>query len=267
MDQGARPARRRPRCPNVAARREVGEAALRPRLRPAVGGVRGPRASRSTCTAAPARPTTASTPSMPMLYDHRGAASTRSARSCTCCSSGVFERFPRLKFVMTEIGCAWVPPLLAQLDDDHRQRARHGRDRRARATPTRHVLPRSATEYFHQNVLDRREPARPGRRRGAHDASAPTASCGAATTRTTRAPYPFTREHLRQRVPRRRPDDELQQHPRRQRGQALRLRPRRARARSPTQFGPTVDELAEPLTELPAEPNAALLKAIPSIPA
>ncbi len=30
--------------------------------------------------------------------------------------SGVFERFPRLRFVMTESGCAWVPGLLAQLD-------------------------------------------------------------------------------------------------------------------------------------------------------
>ena len=29
---------------------------------------------------------------------------------------------------------------------------------------------------------------------------------------------------------------------------------------------PTVAELSEPLTELPAEPNSALLKAIPSIP-
>ena len=31
--------------------------------------------------------------------------------------SGVFERFPNLKFVMTEQGCAWIPSFLAQLDD------------------------------------------------------------------------------------------------------------------------------------------------------
>ena len=30
--------------------------------------------------------------------------------------SGIFDRFPRLKFVMTENGCAWLPPLLAHID-------------------------------------------------------------------------------------------------------------------------------------------------------
>ena len=42
VDQGARPARRRA-APEHPARREVGEAALPPRLRPAVGGAAGPR--------------------------------------------------------------------------------------------------------------------------------------------------------------------------------------------------------------------------------
>jgi hypothetical protein len=30
--------------------------------------------------------------------------------------SGVSERFPRLTFVMTEQGCAWIPPMLRRLD-------------------------------------------------------------------------------------------------------------------------------------------------------
>ena len=30
--------------------------------------------------------------------------------------SGVFERFPQLKFVMTEMGCAWLPPMLKHFD-------------------------------------------------------------------------------------------------------------------------------------------------------
>lgn len=34
---------------------------------------------------------------------------------------GVFERYPKLRYVLTESGCAWAPPLLAQLDGLHRQ--------------------------------------------------------------------------------------------------------------------------------------------------
>ena len=64
--------------------------------------------------------------------------------------SGVFERFPRLKFVMTEAGCAWVPPMLERLDHVIRGirdtgatgEIRYGAD---------HVLPRDASEYFQQN--------------------------------------------------------------------------------------------------------------------
>ena len=33
--------------------------------------------------------------------------------------SGVFERFAKLKYILTESGCAWVAPLLAQLDRIH----------------------------------------------------------------------------------------------------------------------------------------------------
>ena len=51
---------------------------------------------------------------------------------------------------MTEMGAAWIPPLLKQLDAHHRQRA-EGRDRRAEVHAPRTSLPRSATEYFHQN--------------------------------------------------------------------------------------------------------------------
>ncbi|MFT4676294.1 MAG: putative TIM-barrel fold metal-dependent hydrolase [Patiriisocius sp.] len=33
--------------------------------------------------------------------------------------SGVFERFPKLKYILTESGCAWAPAMLAQLDRIH----------------------------------------------------------------------------------------------------------------------------------------------------
>ena len=65
--------------------------------------------------------------------------------------SGVFERFPRLRMVITEAGCAWVPPLLERLDVLIRGvrdagaigEIRYGKDQ---------VLTRDATEYFEQNV-------------------------------------------------------------------------------------------------------------------
>ena len=56
--------------------------------------------------------------------------------------SGVFERFPRLKFVMTEAGCAWVPPLLERLDwaiESIRNTGATGEIRYS----DEHVLPRS----------------------------------------------------------------------------------------------------------------------------
>ncbi len=33
--------------------------------------------------------------------------------------SGVFEKFPRLKYILTESGCSWAPALLAQMDRIH----------------------------------------------------------------------------------------------------------------------------------------------------
>jgi predicted TIM-barrel fold metal-dependent hydrolase len=64
--------------------------------------------------------------------------------------SGVFEHFPRLKFVITEQGCSWVPPLLKQLDLFHRQ-MQEGRVGELKFTPDQ-VLPRSPSEYFRRNV-------------------------------------------------------------------------------------------------------------------
>ncbi len=49
--------------------------------------------------------------------------------------SGVFERFPRLTFVMTETGGSWVPPLLDQLDLYHRQMRDDGRIGELKFTP------------------------------------------------------------------------------------------------------------------------------------
>lgn len=65
--------------------------------------------------------------------------------------SGVLERFPRLKIVLTEAGCAWVPPLLERLDSTIRAIRDSGATGEIRYG-AEHILPRDATEYFHQNV-------------------------------------------------------------------------------------------------------------------
>ena len=64
--------------------------------------------------------------------------------------SGVFERFPRLKFVMTELGTSWIPPMLDQLDRHLAQIRDTGRIGELRFDPE-HILPLSATEYFRRN--------------------------------------------------------------------------------------------------------------------
>lgn len=65
--------------------------------------------------------------------------------------SGVFERHPNLKFVMTEAGCSWVPDLLDRMDSVLASIRDTGATGEIRYSDQQ-VLPRSATDYFHQNV-------------------------------------------------------------------------------------------------------------------
>lgn len=170
--------------------------------------------------------------------------------------SGVFERFPRLRFVMTEMGCAWLPPMLEQLDGylaSIRDTGRIGELRFA----DEHVLPRSATEYFRRNCwMGVSQP-------GAADAAA-LERIGAdrfmwgSDYPHNEGTHPFTREHLRQRFSDVAPE-RLQQV---LAGTAAELYGFDLDALAPLagKVGPTVAELAEPLTELPENPNEALLR-------
>lgn len=64
---------------------------------------------------------------------------------------GVFERFPRLRFVLTEVGISFVPPLLEQMDYFHTE-MRRGRLGEIAFEPEQ-VLPEPPSAYFARNCF------------------------------------------------------------------------------------------------------------------
>ena len=168
--------------------------------------------------------------------------------------SGVFERFPKLKFVMTEQGCAWVPPMLQHLDSmlaNIRKNKAVGELRFA----DDHILPKGATEYFHQNCW--MGVSQPGQAdAAARDIIGIDRFMWGSDYPHDEGTYPFTREHLRQIF---HDVDEptmrkiLAENCANLYGFDLdKLAPIAA------EHGPTVEELREPLTELPPNANETL---------
>ena len=64
--------------------------------------------------------------------------------------SGVFERHPRLRFVMAEMGAAWLPPLLKRLDQSIVRIRETGATGELKYGEDS-ILPLTATEYFKRN--------------------------------------------------------------------------------------------------------------------
>src|SRR5690606_20525137 len=64
--------------------------------------------------------------------------------------SGAFERFPGLKFVLTEQGCAWLPELVQYLDGHLESIRANGAIGELRFKPE-HILPKNASDYVRQN--------------------------------------------------------------------------------------------------------------------
>ena len=174
--------------------------------------------------------------------------------------SGVFERFPKLKFVMTEMGCAWIPPMLRRLDAVLAQIRKTGATGELRYSEE-HILPKSASEYFAQNCWVGVSQPGPRRRRGPHEIGLDRFMWGSDYPHDE-GTYPFTREHLRQIFHDTDPA-ELQQL---LAGNAARLYGFDLDTLAPiaARVGPTVAEIARPLEELPDKPNEALLKAAPA---
>jgi predicted TIM-barrel fold metal-dependent hydrolase len=172
--------------------------------------------------------------------------------------SGVFERHPRLNFVMSEMGAAWLVPMLKHFDSFLKAIRDKGAIGEMRYSQE-HILPRSATEYFKQNCwLGVSQP-------GPDDVKAIKVLGTERWMWGSDYPHdegtgPFTREHLRQLFA---PDPDPGEMQQLLGANAARLYGFDLKALEPLaeKYGPTVEEIAQPLTELPENPNEALLKA------
>ncbi|CAB4322434.1 MAG: amidohydrolase family protein [Actinobacteria bacterium] len=65
--------------------------------------------------------------------------------------AGVFERFPGLKFIMTEQGTSWLPPALTRMDDIHNSMV-NGRIGEI-GMPKSGALPHRPSDYFRRNCF------------------------------------------------------------------------------------------------------------------
>ncbi|HEV2370113.1 MAG TPA: amidohydrolase family protein [Acidimicrobiales bacterium] len=173
---------------------------------------------------------------------------------------GVFERFPRIKFVITETGCSWVPPLLKRLDQTIDQIRRTGQTGEIRYGDE-HKLNHLASEYFARNVwmgVSQPGPADAATR----EYMAPDRFMWGSDYPHDEGTYPYSREHLRQVFPGLKPDE--MQRILAENVAELYDFDLKALAPLAAKYGPTVEELATPLDKLPDEPNEALLKAVPA---
>ncbi|HWE57624.1 MAG TPA: amidohydrolase family protein [Acidimicrobiales bacterium] len=171
---------------------------------------------------------------------------------------GVFHRFPDLRFVITESGCAWIPQLLKRLDYLLAGIRKNGAIGELRFSEDM-VLPLSATAYFLRNVwVGVSQPSR-------DDARTALSFDNGHFMWGSDYPHdegtgPFTREHLRQ-LFHDTSEVELRAF---LGGNAAQLYDFDLGALDPlaARFGPTVDQIATPLETLPEHPNEALLKAV-----
>lgn len=162
--------------------------------------------------------------------------------------SGVFERFPGLRFVVTEQGASWIPSALAQLDLFYAQ-MRQGRIGEIKYSPDE-VMPSKPSEYFARNCWVGCSFPSPGEGKARHKIGVDKFMWGSDYPHHE-STYPYTREGLRRAFADTEPD-ELQQL---LGGNAAALYGFDLDALAPIaeRVGPTVAEIAEPLDEIPGD--------------
>jgi len=167
---------------------------------------------------------------------------------------GVFERFPKLKFALTEAGCAWIPDLLATMDNLLAgMRSNKVGEMRFDGEI---VPPRSATEYFHQNCFVGVSQPTPADIAASQGVVGWDRVAWGSDYPHEEGTHPFTREHLRQVVGHLEPEMIQQLLA----GNAAKHYGFDLAALQPyaDKYGPTVAEIAKPLTSLPEGANQAL---------
>ena len=171
---------------------------------------------------------------------------------------GVFERFPNLRFTITETGCAWVPGMLKRLDMILAGIRKNRAIGELRFSDDM-VLPGTATEYFMRNVWVGVSQPGPDDARVALTFGDPGHFMWGSDYPHDEGTGPYTREHLRQlfhSTPRAQLAPFLADN-----AAALYGFDLAGLAPLGEQFGPGVDELATPLDRLPDKPNEVLIRA------
>jgi predicted TIM-barrel fold metal-dependent hydrolase len=148
---------------------------------------------------------------------------------------------------MTEAGCAWVPPLLERLDWALESIRKTGATGEIRYSDD-HVLPRSATDYFRQNVWMGVSQPGPADVAARHQIGLDRFMWGSDYPHDE-GTHPYTREHLRARFSDVDPSELklfLSEN-------AAKLYDFDLAALAPmaSKFGPTVGEIAEPIDAIP----------------
>lgn len=167
--------------------------------------------------------------------------------------SGVFERFPGLSLVLTEQGTSWVPDTLDRMDSLHADMKRNGRIGELGFAPEV-LLPHKPTDYFRRNVYIGSAFPAPSDAHAMRRVGIDRILWGSDYPHVE-ASSPHSKESLRRTFAGWTPDElraVLSENAAKVYGFDL-----DALAPLAAEFGPTVAELATPLTELPDNQSPA----------